>query len=79
MPDILVQDDAVNSPLFLELYATGNVQEIIFNLTQAFRSQWIKKYPTALVWIANEAAWRGIFAGLSKAERDDLIAFVNSL
>jgi carboxyl-terminal processing protease len=61
LPDILVQDDAVNSPLFLELYATGNVQEIIFNLTQAFRSQWFKKYPTALDWIANEAAWRGMF------------------
>jgi CxxC motif-containing protein (DUF1111 family) len=34
----------------------------------------------AILWHGGEAkASRDIFAGLSKAERDDLIAFVNSL
>ncbi|MBM3170787.1 MAG: S41 family peptidase [Bacteroidetes bacterium] len=57
LPDILVKEELEPSELFLDLYSTGNIQEIIFNMTQQFRAKWIKKYPSALDWISEKKAW----------------------
>lgn len=57
LPDIAVQEAEQNIELILSLYSTGNMQEIIFNLTQKFRQQWVKAYPTAKDWINNQKLW----------------------
>jgi len=57
LPDILVKDESESSTLLLDLYASGNIQEIIFNLTQQFRTPWKNRYPTALDWIARKKEW----------------------
>jgi len=58
LPDVLVKEETEFQSLFLDLYAVGNIQEIVFNLTQEFRAQWIKKYPSALEWISNKSSWK---------------------
>jgi carboxyl-terminal processing protease len=60
LPDILVEETELNMDLLLSLYATGNLQEIMFNLTQKFRNQWVKSYPTAKDWIKNRDSWNPI-------------------
>jgi carboxyl-terminal processing protease len=60
LPDIKVKEDPEFKSLFLDLYASGNIQEIVFNLTQEFRSRWLKKYPSALNWISNNTSWEGL-------------------
>lgn len=61
LPDILVKEEPA-SELILELYASGNISEILFNLTQKFRSTWTKNYPSAGDWIAQKRVWEGLVA-----------------
>lgn len=60
LPDISVRESEQNMDLILSLYSTGNLQEIMFNLTQKFRKQWVKAYPTVKEWINHQNSWKPV-------------------